>query len=132
MEYNYKSEAVNATDSVMALRATVDAHSLPHLKASKAVRACIGADILDGELALQNLTIKLVAGAVGVSTTSVIAAQRLTPEQRQAVKNGRRPLRLPRIPVPVDPVKRLIEIVAEIGLDAALSALAESEEKVAA
>jgi hypothetical protein len=77
----------------------IDAHSVPHLKTSKAVRAVDGADILDGLAKLENLTLRLVAAGMGVSVGYLVQARRLTPEQRQAVRDGRRPLILPRAPV---------------------------------
>jgi hypothetical protein len=129
-----------------APRRTVDAHSLPHLKLSKAARACLGADILDGTVDLQNYTAGLVAKAVGASAGYVIAAQRLTPEQRSMVKQGKRPLVLPRVPpktvpstpVPPPPVtvdirRRLIAIVNEAGgVDAALDLLCAGSVELAA
>src|SRR5262245_39184227 len=61
------------TTTLPATRA-VDAHSLLHRKASKAARACDGADVLDGLATLQNLTARLVASAHGVSVGSITAA----------------------------------------------------------
>src|SRR5262245_50484331 len=121
-----------------ALR-VVDAHSLPNRKASKAVRACDGADILDGLASLQNFTAKLVAMAEGVSVSSLVAARRLTPEQRDEVRGGTRPLVLPVKPVPLPlppPVvagsvpsaeQRLRDIANEMGPAKALEALVKIE-----
>src|SRR5215831_15579282 len=89
---------VKPTTTLPALR-VVDAHSLPNRKASKAVKACDGADILDGLMTLQNLTARLVAVAQGVSLSSLFAARRLTPAQRDEVRRGKRPLVLPTKPV---------------------------------
>jgi hypothetical protein len=84
-----------------ALPRTVDAHSLPHLKLTNAGRACLGADLLDGHVRLEHFTLSLVAKAVGVSVSYVLAAQRLAPEERGKVCRGQRPLVLPRAPVPL-------------------------------
>jgi len=134
-----------------AVPRVVDAHSLLHMRASKATKAVDAADVLDGLVVVQNPTLRLTAAAYGVSIGSVARARRLTPEQRQAVRRGERPLILPRAPSappalpvpptapatpPVSPVvmgarERLDAIVAEIGLSATLDLLAATE-KVAA
>jgi hypothetical protein len=119
----------------------VDAHSLPNRKDSKAVRAVVGADILDGRVSLQNLTGKLVAQAQGISTTYLAAARRLSPAQRDAVRRGERPLIPPKPAKPAlaaqlaapfppaivaeTPKQRLHNIVDEIGVTEALTLLAE-------
>jgi len=132
-----------------APRRTVDAHSLLHLKLPKSIRSVDAADLVDGFTILQNQTLRLAAAAYGVSIGSVARARRLTPEQRQAVRQGRRPLVLPRAPVPPKPVpvpnipapspvamdvrQRLIAIVNEIGgIDAALDVLAAGSIELAA
>jgi hypothetical protein len=56
-------------------------------------------------------------------------ALRLSAEERAAVERGDRPLVVPTVAASADPVQRLAEIVAEIGVDAALGALAESEDR---
>jgi hypothetical protein len=134
-----------------ATAAVVDAHSLLHVRTSKAARACDAADVVDGLAVLQNPTMRLAAAAHGVSIGSVARARRLTPEQRQAVRQGKRPLILPRVPsappvlpvpatppVPVvitpvamGPQERLGEIVNELGLDTVLDLLA-THERIAA
>jgi hypothetical protein len=97
----------------------VDAHSLAHRKLSKAARACEAADILDGFTTLQNLTIRLVAAAEGVSVASVVTARRLTPAQRCAVRLGERPLVLPKpaqaLPAPMTTQMKLAGLVTEVG-----------------
>ena len=149
MQYHLKTAAVNATATAAAPR-VVDAHGLLHMRASKAAKACDAADVVDGLAKLRNPTLRLVAAAYGVSIGSVARARRLTPEQRQAVRQGKRPLILPRAPsappapvpaipaappvitpVIMGPRERLKEIVHEIGLNATLDLLAASE-KVAA
>ena len=92
---------------------TVDARSLLNRKLTKAARACDAADLLDG-FAVLLPTSRLVATISGISTSSVSRAQRLTPEQRAAVRRGERPLSLPRR---VCPQEQLSQIVDEIGLD---------------
>src|SRR5262245_22060625 len=118
----------------------VDAHSLPHRKASKAARAVDAADILDGLMTLQNLTVPLVAAALGISSSSVANARRLTPEQRDAVRKGKRPLVLPTKPAPlplpppapVSAQQRLAEIVAEVGVNTTIDMIAALDCSVAA
>jgi len=129
---------VKPTTTLPALR-VVDAHSLPNRKASKAVRACDGADILDGLASLQNFTAKLVAMAEGVSVSSLAAARRLTPEQRDEVRGGKRPLVLPAklVPLPLPPPtvagseqgaeQRLKDAANEMGLIEAFEVLAKIE-----
>src|SRR5262249_45251247 len=97
MQYHCADDTVNMTVLPLPVR-KIDAHSVPHLKASKASRAVDGADILDGIAKLENLTLRLVAAGMGVSADYLVKARRLTPEQRQAVRNGKRPLVLPRTP----------------------------------
>lgn len=131
-----------------AIPRVVDAHSLLHQRASKAARACNAADVVDGLAILQNPTLRLAAVAHGVSLGSVARARQLTPEQRQAVRQGKRPLVLPRTPaappvptiVPTTPLappvtmgveKLLAAIVEKIGVEGVLNMLAANE-KVAA
>jgi len=127
MQYHLHDEAVNSTVDVPVPRRVIDAHSLPHLKLAKAVRAVDGADVVDGMARLENLTLRLVAAAMRVSVSYLVAACRLSPEQRQAIRQGRRPLVLPRAPVPpssvpatppaipVAALDRLVDIVNELG-----------------
>src|SRR5215813_15292271 len=81
-----------------AIPRVVDAHSLLHVQMSKSAKACDAADVVDGLAVIQNPTLRLAAAAYGVSLGSVARARCLTPEQRQAVKQGKRPLVLPRTP----------------------------------
>jgi hypothetical protein len=114
---------------------TIDAHSVLNRKSPKSAKACDAADVVDGHAALQNPTIRLVAAAFGVSVGYVLAARRLTPTQREAVRNGWRPLILPRstpaLPAPVSPQERLAGIVAELGVTGTLNALASIERAAA-
>jgi hypothetical protein len=123
---------MNGNGTVMPIHA-VDAHALPHRKLSKTERAILGAEILDGRVVLQGLTLKLIATAVGVSTSYIAAARRATPDQRRAIRHGLRPLVQPQnkpkaLPAPVAPQEKLAAIVAEVGgVDAALDLLAAAE-----
>jgi hypothetical protein len=114
MEYMPATEAVNP----IAVK-LVDAHSILKRKVSQATRACDAADAIDGITALQNPTLRLAAYAFGVSLAYVGAALRLSPEQREAVRNGWRPLILPRlasdVPALPSPQERFAGIVSELG-----------------
>jgi hypothetical protein len=128
--------SMKTTETTAAVPRVVDAHSLLHLQASPAAKACLAADWLDGVAIVQNPTLRLAATAYGVSLGSVARARRLTPEQRDAVKRGHRPLILPRIPMPVvapaTPRERLARIVAEVGIDGVLELLTAPETQLAA
>jgi hypothetical protein len=122
--------SMKTTEATAAVPRVVDAHSLLHVRASKAAKACDAADIIDGLAVLQNLTMRLVAAAYEISASSVARACRLTPEQRQAVRRGERPLILPQLaalPVPPRPVEisdiELIEIVRRAGPERAFRAI---------
>jgi hypothetical protein len=143
--------SMKTTSATAAPPRVVDAHGLLHVRASKAAKACDAADVVDGLAVVQVSTLRLAAAAYGVSIGSVARARRLSPEQRQAVRQGKRPLILPRAPSappmlpvpatpPVPPVitpvimgarERLANIVNELGLDAVLNLLAATE-KIAA
>jgi hypothetical protein len=139
--------SMKITEATAAAPRVVDTHSLLHLRASKAARACDAADVVDGLAALQNPTMRLAAAAYGVSIGSVARARRLTPEQRQAVKQGERPLVLPSIPlilpgpttpaspsvspVVMTPHERLDALVAEVGFDNVLTMLVVAEKAAA-
>jgi hypothetical protein len=105
----------------------VDAHSLAHRKAPKAVAACDAADMVDALTRLQNPTIRVAAVACGVSQSYVVAALRLSPAQREAVRRGERPLVLPplkALPTPVSVQAKLADVVTEVGgVDATINML---------
>jgi hypothetical protein len=99
-------------------------------------RAILAADILDGRTILQGLTAKSIAMIVGASPAYVWAALRCSPERREQIKRGERPL-IPSQPraVPatttidwaaVDDVA-LTDIVRTIGIDRALNAAVAAE-----
>jgi hypothetical protein len=101
---------------------------------SAAERACLAADIVDGRVVLQGLTVKAIAALVGVNVGYVDRALRLTPEQRAEVCRGDRPLVLPRTPAPASHIDwnainddDLVEAVRRIGIDRALAAAVEVE-----
>jgi len=81
----------------------VDTRGLLHKRGSKSAKACDAADAVDGLTILRNPTLRLAAAAYGVSVGSVARALRLTPEQRQAVRQNARPLVLPRMSSPPAP-----------------------------
>jgi hypothetical protein len=99
-------------------------------------RAILGAEILRGDVKLWTLTAKSVAALLGVSTASLSAAVRATPEQRQQIKNKKRPLvpSHPRaLPAPpmidwraIDDVL-LADMVRSIGVDRTLDAAVAAE-----
>jgi hypothetical protein len=82
----------NSLPPVTMPRPSVDPHSLAHKRLSKAVRAVLGAEILDGRVPLMNPTIGMVAQATGVSASYISAARQLSPAQRQDVARGKRSL----------------------------------------
>jgi hypothetical protein len=152
MEYHLTDAPVNVIGNLPAVR-VVDAHSLLHQRAIKAAKACDAADAVDGLVKLQNPTLRIAAVAWGVSVGSVARARRLTPEQRDAVRRGNRPLVLPRDPAPLQPVitpapaqlpapppeyavanawHRLNDVVAEVGLDTVFELLNAMEKDAAA
>ena len=101
---------------------------------SAAERACLAADIIDARIVLQGLTVKAIAALVGVNVGYVDRALRLTPEQREQVSRGDRPLVSPPTPKPVSPIDweavgddMLVDALRHIGLDRTLRAAVEVE-----
>jgi len=92
---------------------------------SAAERACLAADIVDGRIVLQGLTVKAIAALVGVSIGPVNHALRLTPEQREQVRRGDRPLVLPR--PPRADFEALLQAIRRAGLNRTLEAAVEIE-----
>jgi protein-disulfide isomerase-like protein with CxxC motif len=133
MQYHVRPEAVNVAASTTTPLRVVDAHSLLHLRASQAAKAVDAADLVDGRAVLQNLTLRMAATAYGVSMGSVARARRLSPDQRQDVRAGRRPLVLPSPAAPVptiitspaalvmSPQEALSWVVSQIGIDRTLN-----------
>jgi hypothetical protein len=110
---------------------------------SAAERACLAADIVDGRVVLQGLTVKAIAALVGVNQGYVDRALRLTPEQREQVRHGDRPLVSPRPCADFDALRAaaaapidweaigdemLVEAVRKIGIDRALNAVIVAED----
>jgi len=99
---------------------------------SAAERACLAADIVDGRVALQGLTVKAVAALVGVNGSYLARALRLNPEQRAEVRRGTRPLVAPRTAATATDARAvdwdklddatLVEAVRRIGLERTLDA----------
>jgi hypothetical protein len=101
---------------------------------STAERAVLAADIVDGRIILQGLTIKAVAALAGASVDYVHHALRLTPEQREQVRRGDRPLVAPRAcasAAKIDWEKigddMLVEAIRRLGVDRTLEAAVEAE-----
>jgi hypothetical protein len=98
-------------------------------------RAVLAADVVDGRILIQGLTAKSVAHLVGTNQSYMFAALRLSPEHRQAVLNGTRPLVPPRARrQPAAAIDwgavgddELVEAVRQIGVDRALNAAAAAE-----
>jgi hypothetical protein len=123
---------VSLASTAATPRRSVDPHSLAHKQLSKAARAVLGAEILDGNLPLMNPTIEMVARAVGVSAGYIGRAKQLSPEARREVARGNRPLVCPKAsPSPVLSVEqRFTNIVVELGgVAPALDALAAVERR---
>jgi len=98
-------------------------------------RACLAADIVDGRVILQGLTVKAIAALVGVNMGYVDRALRLTPEQREQVRRGDRPLVAPQPYAPTDAGcmsdDMLVEVVRRVGIDRALHAMVVAEDTAA-
>jgi hypothetical protein len=120
---------VNSFDAVPALpaclrtttppvvpRRSLDPHVVRHLKLPESALAIEAAEVMDGRRSLVNPTLEMVAIAVGVSPSYVAAARQLTPEQRQQVLRGWRPLvaSKPRTPV-LSIEQRFAALVTELG-----------------
>jgi hypothetical protein len=112
--------------SLPALKA-LNARSLANSHTSAAVRACLGADLLDSRTPALP-TDDLMAAAY------LMSARRWSPEEMTAVREDRRPLVLPAVKqvlvpsvLPVRPavMDRLLELVNDVGgIDNALALLA--------
>jgi hypothetical protein len=143
--------SMSNTEAIAVALRVVSARGQLHRQVSKATRACDAADLVDGIAVLGSITLRVAAAVEGVSVGSVARARRLTPEQRESVRRGKRPLvmppsTLPALPVPsvvpatpsVPPVvmvttprQKLDALVVEVGFDSVLTMLA-AVEKVAA
>jgi hypothetical protein len=105
----------------------VDAHSLAHRKRTRSAAACDAADLVDGLTRLQNPTIKVAGITCGVSYSYVVAALRLSPTQRDEVRQGKRTLTPSSgwkvLPAPVTAEVRIAEVVSEFGMIATTTGL---------
>jgi hypothetical protein len=120
VEHHIVSQRPDVNPANLPAVRVVDAHSLAHRKAPKAVAACDAADLVDALTRLQNPTIRVAAVACDVSQSYVVAALRLSPAQRDAVRRGERPL----VPAPVSAEERIAKVVAEFGWATTCGALA--------
>jgi hypothetical protein len=130
----------------------VNASGLKHRKDyTTGARAVDAAHWREGLLILKNPTLEQASAVFGVSVPSIHRAQNLSPEQREEVRSGWRPLaptppvlpKLPAFPVPAVPTAvpadklvppttmsseaRFLELVEVLGADRALSLLVEHE-----
>jgi hypothetical protein len=101
---------------------------------SASERACFAADVVDGKVVLTALTAKSVAAMTGTNASYLYAALRLSPEQRQEVRRGIRPL----IPLQRGAPARatdwnaiddnvLVDVVRAVGIDRTLNAAVAAE-----
>jgi hypothetical protein len=104
---------------------TIRGRGLALRKLGKAQRALLAADIARGEVMLTDLSIRQIAAAVGVSVAYAHAALRLSALEREGVRRGLRPLVQQH--APAGPRERLAKLVDEIGIDAALDLLAQTQ-----
>lgn len=134
---NRPNEELQMLQYVNGHRRAISGAGLAQLRRrmTPAERACLAADIVDGRVILQGLTTKAVAALVGVSVGYVDHALRLTPEQREQVRHGDRPLVSPRTYPPSDggcmSDDMLVEVVRRVGIDRALHAMVVAEDTAA-
>src|SRR5262245_24269487 len=119
-------------------RGAISGASLAQLRRNMSAdeRAILAADIIDGRVILQGLTAKSIGGLCGVNVGYVDQALRLTPEQREQVKRGDRPLLRPRprpskraAPIDWEAIgdDMLVDAIRQIGIDRALDAAIAAE-----
>jgi hypothetical protein len=100
----------------------ISVRSLVHKHLSKAERALIGAAILEGAVQPQDFPLRIVSQMVGCSTSYLLAAERLAPQAREAVRRGHRPLvfspphQLPKPTIPPTD-EQLIELAHRVGAE---------------
>jgi hypothetical protein len=118
-------------------RSAISGASLAQLRRrmSAAERAVLAAEIVDGRIVLQGLTVKAIAALVGACPAYVHRALNLTSAQRGAVLAGERPL-VPQRTRKGAPTAdwwesidddALVDMIRGIGLDRTLDAAVEAE-----
>lgn len=129
----------SATFSNTSPRALSGASLAQHLRRLSAPeRAILAAEIIDGTVIIQGLTIKAIAAISGANISYVHAALRCTPEEREQVRRGERPLVLPKdtarpssAPTVFDwhavDDDALVEAVRMIGIDRTIDAAIAAE-----
>jgi hypothetical protein len=107
---------------------TVKAKGLAHRKMTKTEKAIFAADISDGVVKLDSLSLQQLASLIGISVGYINVARSLDSWQRGLVKQGQRKLTdyLPRRSLP-SPAKQITKPVRQIGVDQTLELLAAAE-----
>jgi hypothetical protein len=96
--------------------------------ATRKGRALLGADIKNGLVDLRDKPVAYIAKALCASVRSVHQALRLSVDEFDDVRTGKRPLFDPRPAVPLaTPLERLQQLVAEVGAERVLTMLVEAE-----
>jgi hypothetical protein len=91
-------------------------------------RALLGADIKNGLVDLRDKPVAYIAKALCASARSMHQAMRLSVDELDDVRAGKRPLFDPRPAVPpATPLERLQQLVAEVGAERVLTMLVEAE-----
>ena len=92
-------------------------------------RALLGADIKNGLVDLRDKPVAYIAKALCASARSMHQAMRLSVDELDDVRTGKRPLFDPRpaVPPPLTPFERLQQLVADVGAEQVLKMLVEDE-----
>jgi len=122
---------MNFLDSIQAAvhpTRIIKGKGLAHRGMRPGARAILAVEIMEGTVRLDDLSVQQLSRLLGVGTTSIKNARRLTQSERAAVKDGRAritdfapPRTLP------DPKKQIASVVKQIGVDSALELLAAAE-----
>jgi hypothetical protein len=99
-------------------------------------RACLAANVIDGRIALVDLTAKAIITIVGANSSYVYQALRLSQEQREQVCRGERSLIAPAPvnthtrPIDWDAVDdlTLVEVISRIGVNRVVDAAVAAEQ----
>jgi len=129
-QYGARQALVNG---VTTLR-TVTGQFLVHAKLSKAERAFLARDLYVGDVQLIKPTVTQSAWLAVVNPTYAHWAIRQSESERPLIEKGLVPLSPPMkaLPAPKTAEAKLADVVAEIGVSAALTALAALDGHVAA